>query len=527
MTRRHTLRPARLLRHLFSLRRRAAAVLAAVLTAGALVVAVPAGSASARAVEDTFAISMSGAFGNAWYTPDDSWISVTQSNQTGQQVLSVAVTSQSSGLPLTTLTFQSRKNSGQYLDVGYYGDAQRYQFTDPGRPGISVGQVGFCNDQSGDFEVRDIRRSGLSITAVWITFQRYCDGQSPEFGELRLGYPTDPTEVSPEVVRWPSGTYPGLDSYDVPVRVRSTTATPADVTGVSVVGPDAADFAVRSDDCGGTLTSDGCDITVGFTPGGPGPRTAQLKVATSQGDVTTSLDGSGALGTSQWALAIDHEDPTRPDEQLDLPYAVAKGSPYTIQAQAAEPDGTFWNADLSLPTGQTFTTGTYTWAADGTGLRIQLARGNAGCEVDNASITVTDIAFTGPDQDLSRLTMDMDVHCHASYSDTVTGTFAFHASDDVTPPAAPTAFTVTRSGDQATAAWQNPGDSDLAGVLVRWYSGTVPPGATDAGEEVYSGTGSSAAFTAPGTLPVAATVWAYDSHGNVSAPATVLVAPAS
>jgi hypothetical protein len=252
-----------------------------------------------------------------------------------------------------------------------------------------------------------------------------------------------------------------------------------------------------------------------------------LQVATSTGNQYVSLDGAGALGSSAWVLDIDHEDPTRADEHLDLPYAAAQGSPYTIQAQGVEPDGTFWNATLSLPTGQTFTPGHYAYSADGTGLRVSLARGNAGCEIDQASVDITDIGFTGPDSDLSRLAMGMNIHCQANYGDTVTGTFTFHAGDDVTAPAAPTAVQAVRTGDSVLLKWKNPGDTDLAGLVIRWYSGTVPPAATDAGAAVYVGTDESARFPAPTTAPVAATVWAYDTSGNVGEPATVILDPAS
>ncbi len=51
--------------------------------------------------------------------------------------------------PQMTFTFSSRDSSNQYLKVGYYGDAQRYPFTDAGRPGISISPLGFCSDQTG------------------------------------------------------------------------------------------------------------------------------------------------------------------------------------------------------------------------------------------------------------------------------------------------------------------------------------------------------------------------------------------
>src|SRR5690242_1201662 len=89
------------------------------------VVAGPAGHAYASDFQSDFSISVAGAYGNQWYSPQNSWVSVTQSNQVNQQVLQIGVnTSQGDGA--ARFYFSSPKNSGTDLEVGYYDHAQNY-----------------------------------------------------------------------------------------------------------------------------------------------------------------------------------------------------------------------------------------------------------------------------------------------------------------------------------------------------------------------------------------------------------------
>lgn len=490
---------------------------AALAVAVGTVVAVPGGVAHAWPIEETFSITATSAtYGNRLYTPENSRISVTQSNQVEQQLVSVAVLR--GDVPEMTFDFSSRDGSRRYLEVGHYDHAQRYPFTDPGRPGISVGPMGFCNTESGDFEVRDIQHEGLAITRLWITYRRLCDGGPAVVGELRLGYPEADLDTSPRVVRRPDGTYPGRAGHDVPVAVFAR--VPAEVTSVRVVGAHAADFPVRGNGCAGRVPETGCVVHVGFTPSAPGPRHAALEVSTTAGVTAVSLDGTGALGASTWTLDIDHEDPSRADEHLDLRYSASRGGPYEFQSQAFEADGSLWNASFDLAGNETFARGRYTANPDGTGLRMSLARGNAGCEIDQAAVDVADIGFTGPDDELALLDMTMTVHCRAAYGSTVRGRLRFHDRDDLTAPAGVTDLRATRAGDSVTLAWTGPAEADVAGVLVRWYPGGTAPTATDAGHFVHIGPGGTAGFDAPAAAAVS--VWTYDRSGNVGPRAEVL-----
>ncbi|WP_158844060.1 hypothetical protein [Saccharothrix deserti] len=494
-------------------RRIRSAAAAALLLAVTAVVAIPAGTAQAKPIQETFSITLaSAAFGNFHYHHRNSRLNVIQSNQIHQQAMAIDVRQNDS--LVAEFDFSSREDSGKYLEVGHYGDAQRHPFEETGRPGISIHSFGFCNDQSGDFEVRDIQRNGPAIERLWITFQRYCDGLEPMFGELRLGYPDAAYEVAPRNVRLPGATYPTTPDTDVPVTVRSTSGTPVDVTSVAIVGPHAAEFPIRRNGCTATLTTSGCVVTVGFIPKAPGPRHAELKVTTTAGDTSVSLDGAGAQGVSEWVVDVGS-----PDQRV-LPYAAARGGPYRLETQAFEPDDTIRNARFYYENAQRLTKGRHVYA-NGSGLRMWPSYGSAACVVTSGTVDIFDLGFTGPDEELALLDLEMNVTCEGGLGDRIR--MRFHDRDDLTPPAAVTGLRATRTADGVTLDWANPADAGLAGVVVRWYAGGVPPTAVDAGTWAYTGTGNTTGFAVPATVPVAASVWAYDTAGNLSPAASVLV----
>jgi hypothetical protein len=507
-----------------------AVVAAALLVAVAGLAVVSASRASARPIEENFSITVAGTFGDQTFTPANATVGVNQSNQIEQQVLQISVVDRNDPNTYLYFDFSSRAGSRQNLAVGYYGHAQRYPFMEPGRPGISVSPLGFCHTQTGNFEIRDIRFDGPAITRIWITYQRFCNlvqpaDIEPAFGEIRLGYPVTAYDTSPRVVRWPDGTEVGRASSNVPIQLRRTAASAVDVTSVSVTGRHAGDFPIRHNGCAGPLSSEGCLVWVGFAPRGPGPRHANLRVATTAGTTNTSLDGAGALGRSEWIVDVDHEDPSRPDEHLELPYSFSWGLPLELGSQAFAEDGIVWDAFFDLAGNETFSEGRYAYNPDGTGLQMRLARGNAGCELDRATIDIADLAFTGPDQRLALLDLVMDVHCRANYGDTVRGRIRFQDRDDQTAPGQVAGVSAVRDGGSVTLRWTNPAAADLAGVIVRWYPGRIAPGATDAGTAVYFRTGNTVRFAAPRGRPVAVSIWTYDRAGNVGSPVGLQVEP--
>jgi hypothetical protein len=292
----------------------------------------------------SFSISVTGTAGNFFYDSSNANAVLSQDWYVNPTYEHVGVTA-SIGDSRYSFDFATPKGGGQRLVTGFYQWAQDYPFNDPGRPGIAVhGNSAGCSNQTGNFEVRDIARSGLLITRLWLVWERWCGsviGPSSwvEFGELRLGYPQAAYDVSPRVVVWPWSTiYPGDAAPAVPVRVRLTSSDTVTADTPSVSGADADDFPIRQQDCTGTLTASGCTVWVGFNPSAPGPRHAILTVPTTTGATSVSLDGTGGLGTSDWNVTINQSDPPQ-TRQLVMDSA-SVGGPYEIRTQAFEPSRT-------------------------------------------------------------------------------------------------------------------------------------------------------------------------------------------
>ena len=89
----------------------------------------------------------------------------------------------------------------------------------------------------------------------------------------------------------------GTPSGVVSSVLTNTGSTPLVVTGVSVVGPDAGDFAIASESClaAPVLPGESCQIGLRFTPTAAGARSATLTVAdnTAAGTSTASLSAIG------------------------------------------------------------------------------------------------------------------------------------------------------------------------------------------------------------------------------------------
>jgi hypothetical protein len=191
--------------------RRRRASLAVTLTALLVTVAglavVSANRAAARPIEESFSITVAGTFGDRLFTPANASVSVNQSNQIEQQVLQVSVADRNNPNAYLSFDFSSRAGSRQNLAVGYYGNAQRYPFMSPGRPGISISPLGFCSDQTGNFEVRDIRFDGPAITRIWITYSDSATWSSPPTSNRpsgRSGSATRPRPMTPPPA-WSAG----------------------------------------------------------------------------------------------------------------------------------------------------------------------------------------------------------------------------------------------------------------------------------------------------------------------------------
>lgn len=505
--------------------RRLLSVTLAVATSALVVTALPVPGAHAQSIGQSFSISVTGTAGSFFYNQRNATVGLTQTWDGTYEVIQVMVTAKT-GNSGYTFDFATPNGSGQRFVTRFYQWAQEYPVNGPGRPGISVlGNQPGCSNQSGNFEVRGIQRSGLEITRLWLVWRRWCGNSWVEFGELRLGYPRRAYDVSPRVVVWPWSTvYPGEAAAAVPVRVRRTSSKAVTAYTPSVSGADAGDFPIRKQNCTGTLTASGCTIWVGFNPTAPGPRHAKLTVPTSAGRTSVSLDGTGGVGTSNWTVTINHTDP--PQTQKLVMSSVSVGDPHQVQTQALQPQpgGTYllWNAEFRLEDGSQFKVGTtYHYSASQYPFYMSIAQGDGGCEQSSGSVTPMDLAYLGPDHVLDRMDVKFYAACTSSDPWTVSARMRFHARSDTTSPGPVKGLKAVRDGGRVKLTWTKPSASDLAGIIVRWYSARNAPSVWWAGNTVYLGTGSSASFAAPSTRPVGVSVWTWDKTGNVSPKASV------
>ena len=76
-------------------------------------------------------------------------------------------------------------NSLNFLEVGYYGDLQRYPFHNPVKGGLSwTGQSRGCNTLSGWFVIDSVTYDGVTLTSIDLRFEQRCDGGPPLHGEI-------------------------------------------------------------------------------------------------------------------------------------------------------------------------------------------------------------------------------------------------------------------------------------------------------------------------------------------------------
>ena len=476
--------------------------------------------------------SISGADGTAYLRTGNAtaWMQQTwnQGTRGDYEQLDVTITGRS---PNTSydLAFATPNGSNKHLADGYYPWAQdALGQLSRGRPGIHVqGGPYPCGTNSGSFEVRDIRRVHGVITRLWVVFTRYCDSygsSQADIGELKFGYPRTAYAVSPGEVAWPWTTvYPGNAAEDHPVHLRLTSSKTVTARRPSVTGKDAADFPIRRQNCSGRLTARGCTVWVGFTPKARGPRHAQLIVPTSAGTATVSLDGLGAVGTSDWT--VDTNWPGTPTHEV-IP-SVSAGNAYDVTSEGFQPipgtqNATLWTAMFGHTQGlKPGTTYTYQNVVPAPPFSMSISQGDGACELTSGSVTVYDLATVGPDHLLSRLDALLKASCQSSVPYSVTARMRFHEAADLTPPGPVTGLKAVRRGNRVTLRWTKPSAADLAGVVIRWYSSTKAPGAWFTGSFAYQGTGTTASFRAPATQPVSVSAWAYDTTGNVSAARSV------
>ncbi len=112
-------------------------------------------------------------------------------------------------------------NSLSRLEVGYYGDLQRYPFHNPTMGGLNwSGEGRGCNTLTGWFVVDSVTYDGMTLDSIDLRFGQHCEGGSPALhGEIHWDA-DDPTTapgpvVPPPTGLWapPSGATPATGNY--------------------------------------------------------------------------------------------------------------------------------------------------------------------------------------------------------------------------------------------------------------------------------------------------------------------------
>ena len=430
--------------------------------------------------------------------------------------------------------------SGDYFDMefaaapgdvlvpgGIYTDAQRAPFREAGHPGIDIfGDSRGCNTDTGLFEVEDIATdSAGAVSRLWIVYQQHCEGGHPAvWGEVKLNEPVDvgATVAAPGIVRWPT-TDVGAPNTVVPVTVVATGSTT--INGVSVTGVNAADFAVRADECSGLpmTAGDACQVWLRFVAKASGVRQATLHVTDATGSaynvtlqgfayggttaVTMTSDSGDYIGQGQtWSYSLPHGD------QIGM----GGGRPYAgFGVNGA--NGDWWSAEFVPAAGDILVTGeTYPNATrypfNGSGPGLDVSGMGRGCNTLTGSFTVNSATFAA-DGTLKTASISFVQHCEGA-TPALRGTFAFRAGDNTPPapwmiptppvpaPPPPPASPPTISGFSPTSG--QPGTS----VTITGTNLTGAAGVTFGG--------ASAAFSVDSSTQITATVPSNAVTGHVS-----------
>ena len=216
----------------------------------------------------------------------------------------------------------------------------------------------------------------------------------------------------------------------------------------------------------------------------PATTTRTRTVKTVGQTASLSLAGSAAVGASVSATATFA--PARPGRQVQLQRQ--SGTSWITAATATQSAGGTAVLPVDTSTAGTRVYRVVTAAADGGGRRL-----------DRRSRSRT-VATTAPSPPRRRR----------------------RRRPDTTPPGAVTGLSVTGTTTTSiTLSWTNPGDGDLAGVMIRRAAGSTPPSSPTSGTLVIqkSGTSHTDSGLSPSTQ-YAYAVFAYDEVPNYSAGAT-------
>src|SRR5215831_2266277 len=446
---------------------------------------------------------------------------VSSSSSLSKSVVWLTIADKASGYQWS---FEARPPPGGTFKVGYYGNAVRNEGT-PRRPvlDITVDHRG-CNTVAGSFEIRDLLRSGRTITRLDLLYEHHCDGQTAaSWGEVRVNEPrTSGLVVSSQSIDWPAAGV-GASGTAVPVYVRNLGDADTVLGPARIVG-DQPEFSIRSDGCSGrTLPPGGaCALHVAFAPATTrGPRTGRLQLRLVGAVDSVQLDGLVSVGTT--SLVMHSQPGDYVGQGLDYDFTPANaastfgGGPYGINAWVTS-GSEWWDVYMAPAAGQILAPGY-------TGSGIEVAGDGRSCAAITGSFTVTQAVFSPVDNSLQHFAASFTQSC-AGHSAALTGTLTYNYAPVVRPPAGVSGLTATRSGSAISLNWANPASAGYRYTVVRIEAGIPVGEAPGAGRAVYEGSGTTA--TVDGLVAgkvYTVTAFTVDRYGNVSDPSNVPAPP--
>ena len=287
------------------------------------------------------------------------------------------------------------------------------------------------------------------------------------------------------------------------------------MTGLSVTGTTTTSITLSWTNPG---DSDLAGVMIRRAVGSTPPASPTSGTLVTQKSGSSHTDNGLSPGT-QYAYAVFAYD--------EVPnYGPGSTTTGTTQAPDATPPGAV--TGLSV-TDTTTTSITLSWTNPGdgdlAGVMIRRAAGSTPPSSPTSGTLVVQKSGTShTDTGLSASTQySYAVFAYDEVPNYASGTTTSGTTDpeppDTTPPGAVTGLSVTATTTTSiTLSWTNPGDGDLAGVMIRRAAGSTPPSSPTSGTLVVQKTGTSHTDTglSPSTQ-YAYAVFAYDEVPNYAA----------
>ncbi|WP_285115552.1 fibronectin type III domain-containing protein [Leifsonia sp. fls2-241-R2A-40a] len=418
---------------------------------------------------------------------------------------------------------------GQPLRMGDYAVVNGNQ-SDSAQPQVRLDAGGSTSGFTGELDIRDLQWN--SIGQLY-TFDLVLQG----IGEVSMNEPhPGGVDLGARTLAFPA-TPIGFSS--VPAQqaewVHNTTSSTISLGAPAFAGTGAADFTASHSTCGSSLAAGAtCSWKVGFSPKTAGPRTATMHIAVGGSTQSVALTGAAAIGTSSITTSgADPLDLGATNTYANGPYIVAESTFYGGYAWTAASTDASKNAQIVITppgggpasNGPPITSGVHTTAPwDGPvpttqyGFQVTLDSHSCGAPmtgtIDVENLIVDALGLV----EMAKITFS-ERCAGLPNSNPMTGTLLWQLRSDAVAPTAASGVTVG-AGSTPTISWKPSASSDVAHTIARVSPGPASAVSILGGIPLSDGSATSATSPKLTAGQYTAAVWAVDTSGNVSAPAT-------